>query len=101
MGEPELFDFKRLDEAAACLKVMAHPARLRIVDILTQGEFSVNEIAEYCELPPHQACEHLRLMQSHGLLDSERRGRAVYYGIASPRLPKLLQCIKATCGEER
>ncbi|MFW6170358.1 MAG: ArsR/SmtB family transcription factor [Planctomycetota bacterium] len=101
MGKPELVDYKLLHEAAGCLKVMAHPVRLRIVDILSQGEFSVNEIAEYCELRPHQACEHLRLMQSHGLLDSERRGRAVYYGVASPRLPKLLQCIKATCAVER
>ena len=96
----ELIDFKLLDEAAACLKVMAHPIRLRMVDILTQGEFSVNEIAELCELQPHQACEHLRLMQSHRLLDSERRGRAVYYRIASPRLPRLLECVKASCGAE-
>ena len=84
-------------QAAECLKAMAHPARLRIVDILMEGEYPVCEIAEMCELSPHQACEHLRLLQGHGFLDSERRGRAVYYKIVSPRLPALLSCLRSTC----
>lgn len=87
-----------LYNAAACLKVMAHPVRLRIVEILMQGDFQVREIAEMCEVRQHQACEHLRLMQSCGLLKSERRGQSVYYKIASPQLPSLLNCIRQHCG---
>lgn len=87
-----------LTEAAACLKVMAHPVRLRIVDILMQGEFPVHEIAEMCDSKQHQICEHLRLMQNCGLLASERRGRTVYYRIVSPHLPALLGCIRENCG---
>jgi DNA-binding transcriptional ArsR family regulator len=79
-----------LGQAAECLKVLGHPVRLRIVDILMQGEFPVGEIAEMCELPPHQTCEHLRLLKGHGLLRSERRGRSVFYQINDPRLPRLL-----------
>ena len=92
-----LFPIESLEEAAGCLRVMAHPVRLRIVDILMQGEFPVNEIAGMCELPPHQACEHLRLLKGHGLLDSTRSGRMVFYKIANPRLPRLLECLKSTC----
>ena len=86
-----------LDHAAECLKVMAHPARLRMVEILMQGEFPVGRLAELCDLRPHQACEHLRLLKGHGLLDSDRRGREVYYRIVSPQLPKLLTCIISCC----
>ncbi|MFO7956849.1 MAG: metalloregulator ArsR/SmtB family transcription factor [Candidatus Brocadiia bacterium] len=86
-----------LEEAAECLKLMGHPARIRMVDILMQGEFQVNEIAEMCELQPHQASEHLRLLKGHGLLDSRRDGRAVYYSVADPRLPGLIQCIRKNC----
>ena len=86
-----------MDRAAECLKVMAHPVRLRIVDILMQGEFPVHKIAELCETAPHQTCEHLRLMQGHGFLTSERRGRAVYYKIKSPQLPGLIGCIRENC----
>lgn len=90
-----------LEDAAECLKIMGHPGRLRIVDILMQGRFQVNEIAEMCDLPPHQASEHLRLLKGHGLLDSEREGRAVYYSIADPRLPGLIECIRGCLSPEQ
>lgn len=94
----ELLPMASLEAAAECLKVMAHPVRLRIVDILMQAELPVHEIAALCDLPPHQTCEHLRLLKGHSLLDSTRRGRAVYYRISHPQLPMLLNCIRATCG---
>jgi DNA-binding transcriptional ArsR family regulator len=62
-----------------------------------QGEFCVNQIAEFCQSPPQQACQHLRLMQGHGLLASQRKGKTVYYRINSPRLPSLIQCLRRTC----
>lgn len=88
---------QQLHEAAECLKIMAHPARLKMVQILMQGEFPVNEIASRCGLSANQTCEHLRLMQGRGFLNSRRDGKAVYYNIASPRLPSLLECICKHC----
>ena len=93
----QLLPLEILGDAAECLKVLGHPARLRIVDILIQGEFPVHEIAQMCQLPPHQACEHLRLLRGHGLLESVRRGRTVIYRISDPRLPRLIACIRAAC----
>jgi DNA-binding transcriptional ArsR family regulator len=93
----DLLPLESLQEAADCLKALSHPLRLRMVDILMQGEFPVHRIAQLCELPPHQACEHLRLLKSHGLLTSRRHGRAVFYEIADPRLPRLVACIRAAC----
>ncbi len=86
-----------LEVAADCLKLMAHPVRLRIVEILSQGKFAVHEIAEQCNVAPNQTCEHLRLMKNHGLLVSKRDGRTVYYSIASQQLISLLICIKSNC----
>jgi len=86
-----------LEEVAQCLRVMAHPVRLRIADMCLKGELPVHEIAARCGLPPHQACEHLRLMKGHGLLSSKRKGREVYYRVAAPHLPKLLRCVREEC----
>jgi ArsR family transcriptional regulator, zinc-responsive transcriptional repressor len=86
-----------LESAAECLKVMAHPVRLKLVNMLMQGDFAVHEIADTCRCSANQTCEHLRLLKGHGLLSSERRGRTVYYKIASPRLPRLIECIGKTC----
>lgn len=93
----KLISFEALDQAAECLKVMAHPVRLRIVDVLSQGRFAVHEIAEMCETSPNQTCEHLRLLKGHKLLTSRRQGRTVYYEIASPQLTNLLACINKNC----
>ena len=97
MEKLDLLPDEAFEKAADCLKVMAHPARLKMVNILMQGEFAVHEIAEACNASPNQACEHLRLLKGHGLLDSERRGRTVYYRIASPQLPGLIDCIRKNC----
>jgi DNA-binding transcriptional ArsR family regulator len=96
---PDLSPIQTLQEAAECLKALGHPSRLRMVEILMQGDFAVHEIARLCQLPPHQACEHLRMLKGHGLLGSNRRGRSVYYQIVDPRLPRLVQCIRAACGQ--
>lgn len=100
MSEPkvDLLEMDSLCRAAGCLKVLAHPARLRIVDILMQGSYAVHQIAAMCGLPAHQTCEHLRLMLGHGLLGSERHGRTVFYKIANPNLPDILECIRRNCG---
>jgi len=99
--ELELLSLESLTDAAECLRALGHPVRLRMVEILQQGEFPVHAIAELCGLPPHQACEHLRLLRAHGLLSSRRRGRAVIYEVADPRLPRLMECIRTACAEDR
>jgi len=96
--ELELMPLERLAEAAECMRVMAHPVRLRVVDILMQGRYAVHELAELCELPPHQMSEHLRLLQGRGLLSAQRQGRTIYYALASERLPMFLNCIRKGCG---
>lgn len=88
---------EELEKVSECLKVMAHPIRLRIVDILLQAEFAVHELAELCGTPPPQTCEHLRLMKRHGFLGSTRRGKAVYYYIKSEQLPILMECVRRQC----
>jgi DNA-binding transcriptional ArsR family regulator len=95
----DLLPLDMLENAADCLKVMAHPVRLRIVNVLMQGEFPVHEIADLCETTPNQACEHLRLLRGHDLLSSQRRGKTVFYKIKSPQLPSLLKCISKHCGK--
>ena len=84
-------------EASDCLKVLAHPMRLRMVEILMQGDLPVHEIAELCDLQPHQACQHLRLLRGQGFLQSTRAGRTVSYRIASARLRAILRCLRQTC----
>lgn len=88
-----------LGDAAECLKVLAHPHRLRMVQMLLQGEFTVGELAKACEIPSHMASEHLRLMQRCGFLDSQKDGRKRYYHVAEPHLSQIMGCVEARFGK--
>ena len=84
-----------LAQAAECLKTLAHPHRLRIVQMLLRGRYTVGELAEACEIPSHMASEHLRLMQRCGFLTSQKEGRKTYYEVAEPHLENIMQCVEA------
>lgn len=89
-----LTNLEALGQAAECLRVLAHPHRLRMVQMLLQGDHTVTELAEACELPTAMASEHLRLMQRCGFLSSEKDGRKVYYHVVEPHLKQILKCIE-------
>ena len=88
-GDPAAFA-----QAAECLKTLAHPVRLRIVQLLLHGRYTVGELAEDCGVPDNVASEHLRLMQRCGFFTSEREGRRVYYQVAEPHLQNIMSCIE-------
>lgn len=87
-----------LSQAAECLKVLAHPHRLRMVQMLLRGRYTVGELAEACEIPSHMASEHLRLMQRCGFMASEKEGRNAYYRIIETHLANIMTCIEARFG---
>ena len=94
----KLMEMGALSQAAECLKTLAHPHRLRMVQMLLQGRYTVGQLAEACEIPSHMASEHLRLMQRCGFLTSQREGRQVYYQIAETHLANIMSCIEARFG---
>lgn len=81
-------------EAAECLKVLAHPVRLRILQLLLHGRYTVGELAADCGIQDNVGSDHLRLLQRCGFLVSEREGRKVYYQVAEPHLEQLMACIE-------
>lgn len=87
-----------LAQAAECLRTLAHPHRLRMVQMLLQGKYAVGDLAEACEIPSHMASEHLRLMQRCGFLNAEKEGRFVYYSVAEPHLANIMACIESRFG---
>lgn len=91
---PKLTNLDALAQAAECLKTLAHPHRLRMIQMLLRGRYTVGELAEACEIPSHMASEHLRLMQRCGFLTNEKEGRKAYYQITEPHLESIMACIE-------
>ena len=92
--DKDLLPLEYLKHASECLKCVAHPHRLRIIEILLNGEYTVDTIARLCALTQPATSGHLRLMEGKGLLQSERRGRTVYYSVAEPQLTGIVDCVR-------
>lgn len=93
-----LLDLDVLAQAAECLRTLAHPVRLRMVQMLLNDNYTVGELAEACEIPNHMASEHLRLMQHCGFLSRRKEGRYTYYEVAEPHLADIMKCIEGRFG---
>lgn len=58
------------------LDVLAHPARIRIVDVLElHGELSVSELAKAVGVSVYDASQHLATLRGAGVVDHRRKGR--------------------------
>jgi DNA-binding transcriptional ArsR family regulator len=100
-SKTKLMSIESLELAAECLRVLAHPHRLRMIEMLLQGTFSVGELARACGIPSQMASEHLRLMQRCEMLESSRDGRCVFYRVVDPQLNGILSCIEKRFGVKR
>ncbi|MHB8146706.1 MAG: ArsR/SmtB family transcription factor [Vulcanimicrobiaceae bacterium] len=63
-------------------KATGSPKRLEILDLLCQGEKSVDQIAKHADLDVKNASAHLKVLHSARLVGSRRDGKRVYYHIA-------------------
>ena len=69
---------------AEVAKALGHGSRLEILELLAQGERSVEALAEAAGLPVANASQHLRLMRQAGLLVSRRDGKRILYRLSDP-----------------
>lgn len=96
----DLIDLDALADAAECLRTLAHPHRLRMVEMLLKSQRTVGELARACDIQSHMASEHLRLMKDRGLLASRKQGREVYYRIEERGLSSIMKCVRKRFGGE-
>jgi len=83
--------------AARILKVMAHPVKLEILQLLgsTTEPMDVSSLCECigaeCEIS--MMSHHLAKMRDNGILVSEKSGKQVFYSIADRSILKLIDCM--------
>ena len=79
---------------AEVAKALASGRRAEIVDILAQGERTVEAIAEEIGQSVANTSHHLRAMARAGLLTTRRDGTRIYYGLASERVAELWSAMR-------
>jgi ArsR family transcriptional regulator len=79
---------------ARLFRVLGHPVRIRILELLSGGERTVGELQAELGLDSSSASQHLAAMRESGILESRRAGTSVYYAIRDPRVNQLLATAK-------
>jgi ubiquinone/menaquinone biosynthesis C-methylase UbiE len=88
------------------LKSLADPCRLRLVDLLLRGEFTVQELTRMLGMGQSRISRHLKILAEAGVLDVKRQGTWSYYRVGggnplfSAMLPALEQGLARLPGRE-
>ncbi len=89
-------DFKNkvYEELAKITKALANPHRLEIIELLAQGEFSVEQIAIQTSLSVANASQHLQVLKTAQLVDITRRGNFIHYRLANTNVFKTWKALR-------
>ena len=75
---------------AEFFKALAHPLRIRILELLRSGPLSVTQIQEATGAPASSVSQQLAVLRSRTIVTTERRGTMVIYEVADAELFELL-----------
>jgi ArsR family transcriptional regulator len=79
-------------------RLLGHPARVRILELLRKGERSVGDLQDALGLDSSGTSQHLGALRRQGLLESRREGTSVYYSVRDPRVFQLLETARQILG---
>lgn len=77
---------------ADLLKALAHPTRLKILELLKDGELCVCDLIPRLGLEQSNVSQHLAVLRKEGLVSSYKDGLRVIYRVEHPEVFDLLNC---------
>jgi DNA-binding transcriptional ArsR family regulator len=77
-------DEKQVVVVAQMFNGLADETRVKIVKLLSKGEFTVDELVEFLGVPQSTTSHHLRVLKEANLITGEKRGRNIYYSLVEP-----------------
>jgi DNA-binding transcriptional ArsR family regulator len=76
---------------AEFFRVLGHPVRVRILELLRDGERTVGDLQHELQMDSSGTSQHLGVLRKHGILEGRREGTSVYYTVRDPRIFQLLE----------
>ena len=75
---------------AEFFKTLGHAARIRVLELLSEGELSVTELQNVVLLESSHLSQQLSVLRRAGLVTTRKQGRTVFYSVAAPEVADLL-----------
>jgi ArsR family transcriptional regulator, cadmium/lead-responsive transcriptional repressor len=90
---------QRLAVTAKFFHGLSDLTRLRIVELLLEGEKNVSELVTILDQPQSRVSNHLACLRWCGYVDSRRDGKFVYYRVADPRIRQLVELARSVIAD--
>lgn len=87
--EKREFKDKVFSELARISGALSNPRRLEIIDLLSQGEKTVEKIAQHTGMSVANASQHLQVLKNGSLVEIKRQGNFIYYRLASEQVSEI------------
>jgi DNA-binding transcriptional ArsR family regulator len=84
--DPEL-----LHAVVETFKALSDPTRTQLIYLLTQREYSVNELCEYVSVSPSAVSHHLAKLRAIRLVRTRRAGNQVFYSVDDAHVAALFR----------
>ncbi len=81
-------------ELTRIAKALSSPSRLELIELLAQGERTVEALAKLTGLSVANTSQHLRVMRHSGLVEARKNGLYVYYSLADDEIVRLLSSMR-------
>jgi rhodanese-related sulfurtransferase/DNA-binding transcriptional ArsR family regulator len=92
--EKRIFKDKAYSILATMIKAMANPHRLEIVDLLGQGEKTVEEIANETSMSIANTSQHLQVLKGANLVEIRREGNFIHYKLTHEEIYRSWQMLR-------
>lgn len=80
---------------ADLFKALGHPARVRVLELLTQGEQPVSQLLTATGMEGSHLSQHLSVLRRANVVAARRAGNSVHYRLTDPSVEKLLGAARA------
>jgi len=85
---------------AEVCKSMANPTRLKIMNLLREGEKSVEELRKRLGLPQANLSQHLSVLRQRRIVSTRRAGLNIYYKVVNPKTIKACDILRQVLFEQ-
>ena len=91
MAELRKADFMKLSN---CLKAMAHPIRLQIIEQLREKEMNVTELIKATKVKQANLSQHLSQLRGKEIVKTRKEGNIVFYSLKKMEVIKIMDIMK-------
>jgi ArsR family transcriptional regulator len=75
---------------AEFFKALAHPARIRLLELLRGGERTVSDLQSHFDMDPSSISQQLAVLRAKNIVQTRKAGTSVYYSVRDPQIFVLL-----------